>query len=587
MPSNKSGVGRLVPASPLEFSRYAKNLAWLLEAPLHVAHDLLAACYGFGSVHELKKTIPAPGEDNKPTGPFDAPRERPPYFPVETDANPNSENRLTPLSPRERQLLLFSERIMYKRTEQEGRFRRRHYAVLDAAFFSAPSVHRKKFAELKLGILAMEGSDLERERYLELNWPPAFWSYLEATQLLHINATQGLSELKDSSVYFDQAEVMSIADLFHATAAHRAPAIFLAMVGESPEPLDEFLPGYSDCFDCPQDLPSIRNGREGLFEPFGDDYFWEVLHESMPGDSFSELPPELFEMEIREIATSPPKGTPEQVIAFARKWRLHQLRGLSGWYVGDEDTERCLAKTCEMFWPGSAGNTVTEKSDLVWEISRNAPSLYLYSEFCEVDRSDNTDSNCKMWKFKAILTRFAPDDEEDVVGYMAGWLVDPCLGHYVCEETDLYAHDDQMLSDGVDAFLKAYIPFNGHDDLVAFVNSQWNTSVAITEIVLRDKYKKIGLTPLAFTAFTAMFQNAPYTDFPDGWLEWADFDLDTDADISDREPDVDINPPGVFMVPVQRKNKRLRSYLVSLTPYDELDQKENHDVFPFHFEAPK
>jgi hypothetical protein len=47
-----------------------------------------------------------------------------------------------------------------------------------------------------------------------------------------------------------------------------------------------------------------------------------------------------------------------------------------------------------------------------------------------------------------------------------------------------------------------------------------------------------------------MHQNAPFTERTDGWLEWADFELERDADIGDREPDVYITPPSVFLVPV-------------------------------------
>ncbi len=589
MPNPHSGAGRLIPASALEFSRYTKNLAWLLEAPLHFAQKVLVACYGFSDVHELKATIPAPGEDAKPTGPFDEPRERPSFFPKDLENRTYVENRLCRFTARELRLLEISENVLHRREEKEGRLRRRHYAVLDAGFFSVPSVHRKRFAEVKAGILAMEGTAEERERYLEVNWPPAFWSYLEATQLLRVDA-QGLSELKDSSTYFDEKYVMSIADMFHDTAAHRAPAIFLAMVGDDPEALDEVLPDYAGYEDVCEVPPSIVNGRTGLFDVSEWDSWSEALAHRLPEGVSEELSSKLFDMRPYEIAVSPPNGTPSNVLTLARKWRLHQLRSLSRLYVDSEFVNRRVSRASDMFWPGSPGNTVTQTSEFVLTISRNAPSLMLYSEFAERSRTDETEYNRQFWSFKTLLTRTAPNEEEDVVGYMAGWLIVLATDRFVCD-SDMLLEDvgyhEPMLAEGVEAFLKSYLPFNGFNDLLTFVNSRWHSSVAITEIVLRDKYKKEGLAPLAFTGFSGAHQNAPFTDVYDGWLEFADFDVASDEDIGEREPDVYIDAPGVFMVPVQRQNMRLRRHLMDMSPQDALDDEEHLDVFPFHFESPK
>jgi hypothetical protein len=451
-------------------------------------------------------------------------------------------------------------------------------------------VHRKKFAEVKSGILAMEGTSLERERYLERNWPPAFWAYLEGTQLLHYDATAGLSELKNSSLYFEEAEIMSIADMFHSTAAHRAPAIFLQMVGESPEGEEDELPNYEDgLYDNTNELPSIGAGRPGLFEIYDPEDWAQVLLELLPEDLPEELHEKLYRSAPQDIAASPPEGTPELVIVIARKWRLHQLRTFCRRYVNSSYEERHVSRSAEMFWPGSAGNTVTVESDFVWTISRNAPSLMLYSEFSEHSRMDE-DENRQLWRFKTLLTRTAPDEEEDVVGYMAGWLVVLASDNYVCNDDRLredVGYIDRMLSDGIKSFLKGYLSYGGFEDLVEFVNSGWNSSVAITEIVLRDKYKKQGLVPLAFTGFNVQHSSAPYTDFSEGWLEWADFGLETGADILEREPDVHITPPGVFMVPAARKNKRLRRYLMGLAPQepDSFTENEVLEVFPFHPES--
>lgn len=57
--SNSSG--RFLPATLLDFSRYAKNLAWLLDIKTQAAQELLSRMYGYEHLHELQQAIKAGG----------------------------------------------------------------------------------------------------------------------------------------------------------------------------------------------------------------------------------------------------------------------------------------------------------------------------------------------------------------------------------------------------------------------------------------------------------------------------------------------------------------------------------------------
>lgn len=48
---------RFVPASQFDFSRYAKDLAWLLEIKLQPAQELLSRIYGYEHLHELQQAL--------------------------------------------------------------------------------------------------------------------------------------------------------------------------------------------------------------------------------------------------------------------------------------------------------------------------------------------------------------------------------------------------------------------------------------------------------------------------------------------------------------------------------------------------
>jgi hypothetical protein len=597
MPIAIPRAGRLVPASVLDFSRYSKNLAWLLECPLNVARELLADCYGFGTVHELQACIPAPGENSRPTGPFESPRARPPYYPVPGARYARFENRLAPLSAGERQLVMAAEGMYYRLPSPEGRRRRRYLAILDAAFFSAPAVHRKKFAEVKAGILAMEGGPDTREAHLETHWPPAFWSFLEWTQMLDVDAQDGLAELKDSSLYYSAAHVMSIGDMFHSTAAHRAPAAFLAMVGEGQSPAEFGLPEYADEWLDDQGLPAVHPEKPGLFSVDDQDVWYECLRAALGSAVPDELADKLYLMAPHELAAAPPAETPEKVLPLARKWRLNQLRQLSKLYTESEYQNRYSSGQTAVFWPDALDGLPTNGLDETavdglrhaLRVTGQAPNLLLFVELEEHGRSDNDDSSRQLWKFKVLLTRLAHDEPEDVVGYMTGWLVGLASEDYVCDQNELLEdasyEEDGILQDGLGAFVNSYLPYAGIQDVLAFVNSRHHSSVAITEIVLRPKYRKRGLMAAAFSAFNQFHVEALFSSTTSHPAE-ANFDIDGYFDPMQMPPEVDVIAPGVFMVPVPPKAKRLEGHLLSTTPArdDEMDGTEL-EVFPFRARA--
>lgn len=591
--SELTGAGRLIPASELEFSRYAKNLAWLLECPLHFAREALSICYGFGSEHELRQAIPAPGDKEASTGPFEPPRARPAFAPVDEEpkSSPPAPNELQSFSPREDRLITISLNCMYQReyklTREQalnlrGRLRRRHYAILDGAFFSAPSVHRKAFAEVKKGIIAMEGSPDDAERYLEQNWPPGFWTYLECMPTRDFDPTPALEELKDKSIYFSPEEILGLANISKETAVHRAAAVFLAMAGTGGE--GHSLPETTAFFDGPPE-PEVRIGHTGLFYSswMGD---WEQeLEQSIAALRIpAKVEKKLKEKFIpEEILKDPPTGTPDELLMLARGWRLKELRAYCSAYIESEYGEKRWSLRGESFWPGTPGYTVTEPSPLVLQFSRAAASLMVTIELTEESQYHSLGENFRALKFKALLTRAAPDEVEDVVGYMAGWTLQMDDGEYAANAVDVLEYiGDPMLHDGLDGFVKGYLPFTGQSEL-EFNNSQFSNGVCITELVLREKYRNQGLSSIALEGFANTISNAMYCETPEHWETMADFERPTDdaADYMDRmDDDPYPSTPGVFLIPVDRKNKKLRKHLLGLEiTVESLD--EGVDVFPF------
>lgn len=593
MPETRNGAGRFVPASQLDFSRSAKNLAWLLEVPLHLAQAMLAHAYGFADLHELQASLAPADPASRVAGPFDAPRERP-LFGLEAHAGlpRNVPNLLARLSPRELRMVTLSERVMHGREDSSGRLRRRHFSVLDCAFFSVPSQHRKAFSEVKTGILAMESSPAERERYLEQHWPPAFWSYLEISYLLRIDARPALEELKDSSVFFDASHILGIADLMQQTAAFHAPRIFLSMAGDDREHVDEYESLFISEYEG-WPAPVIATGAVGLFEVDEGTCWYEVLMKYLPGPENEALREIVEGMTREELQDAPPPGTPPELLALARKWRLLQLRALCRGYATDEYVARGFARDAELFWPGSPGNTITEVSDFAWTVSRNAPSLWFHVEFSEADLVLGEGAPHCFWQFKALLTRIAPGEPSDVVGYMTGWLVETANADYASEEADLMEDAeglDSLAEAGTRAFLQRFLPYQGQDSLLEFVNSTYRYAFAPIEIVLRPKYRGQGLGKLALEEFARMASSKGISEHPLGWRELADFEQETvgryDQSWFEDEPDISVAAPYVLLIPVEKTNKKLARYLKLLELEDE-STGDPVEVFPLWYEGPQ
>lgn len=592
MPTENHGAGRLVPASALDFSRYSKNLAWLLQCPLHAAQGFLAYSYGFGSVHELKACIPSADATDILTGPFDIPRERPAYFVPDEIPHTAEPDMLSRITVRERRLIRLLERQPYDDNAHQGHKRRRLYAVIDAAFFAAPSVHRKRFAEVKRGILAMEGLDTEREAYLEQNWPPAFWAFLECTQLLYADGRECLTELQNSSIYFRADEVQAIGNIFQNTAAHRAPAVFLAMAGEDPGVVECAMPEYV-LYDDELGLPLVGNSKPGLFFLEDYDYWANALRENLQDEFTPELHEQLYAMSPHVLAATPPPGTPARVVSLARKWRLHQLRALSEHYINSPYTARYFSATSGLYWPGSFPQGGPSELPVEAQVAANhallcagtVPYLTLHTELEGESASTVESEHRQLWKFKTLITRWTRNEPEEAVGYMAGWVFAPASEKYVCNtETVLeeakWDHGP-MLHQGLSAFINTYLPFAGHDDLLAFANSRWHSSVAVSEIVLRKEYRKQGLMSVALSAFNQMFTDVPFSTEPPLPI-YANFDLEDEPDAMEMAAELEMAPPGVFMIPMPPNAKRLQRYLMGMSPdHHDLDDDSDVDVFPF------
>ena len=90
---------------------------------------------------------------------------------------------------------------------------------------------------------------------------------------------------------------------------------------------------------------------------------------------------------------------------------------------------------------------------------------------------------------------------------------------------------------------------------------------------------------VALSAFNEMFSLLNFLDPPIPMF--ANFDLEWDPDPMDAPREINIAPPGVFMIPVPENSNSLQQHLLSMNPdHHEVVDETDVEVIPFRFHRP-
>ena len=151
---------RFVPASPLDFSRYAKDLAWLLNVKLHQAQELLSRIYGYEHLHELQQAM----KRGLAAGPYwdDGP----------TDGELCDEHRLLEGLPGERSMRPVNVLLAWKKEKASSEWLEENERfIVELGLMDSPASHRDCVKRVK-GYLQGEWS-VDSHGY-----PTGFWSFI-------------------------------------------------------------------------------------------------------------------------------------------------------------------------------------------------------------------------------------------------------------------------------------------------------------------------------------------------------------------------------------------------------------------------
>lgn len=177
---------RFVPASALDFSRYAKNLAWLLGVKLQAAQELLSQIYGYEHLHELQQAL----KSGFPPGPFwdDGPSEDK----VETGL------RLLAGMPGERSLRPAKVLCAWKRMQGQQPYLGQNEAlIVELGLMDSPASHRDCVRRVKKYLEGEYSADAH-------GYPTGFWSFLVDYEFEYVNDEQRtVRKLLEASGYED------------------------------------------------------------------------------------------------------------------------------------------------------------------------------------------------------------------------------------------------------------------------------------------------------------------------------------------------------------------------------------------------
>lgn len=591
-----SGAGRFRPASPADFTQYAKNLAWLLRCKLQVAQELLATVYGYASAHELRAELAKPFAELDAAGPYDGPTRWPLFSVYANDVDwEDRESGLDSLSWLKG--TSFDARLLIEiQSFTEGRFlNRRQLGALEAGFFCSPKEHRLLFKHVKAGCLALEGTPAQHQAWLEMNWPVGHWA------LLRTLYGHPYSWRPDGS----------LDPFFVRLCRSRAAAIYLHMTSGLTRPVYEVA---YDSF-CEPGNTRLDGGQVGLFAEEHEAWY-HFLDELLEQERSTVVSDEAWDkvidscdayLKTRCTDTStlhPLVRDNTGVIDFIKSFRLKHLRTKCKSQSDVEAQEQLVVLGSRSAWPDQATEDQVKAMDFMELVRfrRQEMDFMLDCQLRLVRDSFHETEGCHMslWRYVAVFTRIDGVAETTVqVGVVHGWYIVPFDAEGPVLDGDLYECMDAssaQLNDVWKVLVGEYFPNVGIDSVNDFMNEDGQFAcLATAEIDIETRFRGQGLVPALLNTVDKILADASFRSADGNWKACALAAADLDHDDGDEldEGIAHFTAPGVFIIPVEgdpsedrTMRPHLRGVLNKVRKPINLTEKEHlkHKLIR-HFEA--
>lgn len=459
---------RFVPASKLDFSRYAKDLAWLIERPLNECQEILARIYGYEHLHELQQHMekghePGPYwddgiEDKWGTGHLEGPNpyDRSPVLPA-TFSGQRSSRAVDTL-------------LAWKRLKGEYPYLdNKEDLITDLGLTDSPASHRDCVRRVKL-YLKDEASVDPR------GWPTGFWSSLHPLggRSLGGFSTEALRE----RFGVGDLHTLPLTPRDSATCQQLDLAVDV-LLELSPKTEKTMFDGEFEFWD----LEAWPCFWDELAAYQYDGWSWEgmCVQAVFGGESSLTVLEDDAEDHLKAFVRWPCQKTYDacgsklpyaEAVARVSKWRNEWLtEAAASWR---SEVRRLFSRTADTF------DTATRiwRSDLGW-----------MQLLASLEKSYDTESVARH-RIAACLSKTVAGENCVLLGMANGWLFSPCeSGHYVDGEDLVWALEekDEIIEEGW-SLVKRYMAMRGIPDMNTWVNSGEGSAMLVGRVSMTPEH---------------------------------------------------------------------------------------------------
>lgn len=436
---------RFVPASKLDFTRYAKNLAWLLERPLQECQEILSRIYGYEHLHELQANL----DRGLPPGPYwDEGAEE--MGEGARDANPYDGRPVLPACfSGQRSFNAVGVLLKWKANKGERGYLESHEDLItDLGLTDSPASHRDCVRRVKLYIDGTHTID-------QHGWPTAFWSYMH----------------RYDPRQFGPFSTAAIREAFGVVHCGTFPI----------STRDHYACSHLDlAVDVVQKLSEgvETDGGSNAFEFFSDSEEWPMFWDALSKHSNRHT---TWEEECIEWLFGAADGVDDDDprIAFVR-WpgpKTYKNSGIKTPYAAAVEEVRkwrnAWLVAAARAWREDHPQIFVKSETRVDEERRfSSHDLGHLMMRAALKRNYSGDSVTEH-RLSATMAMKVKEQENVIIAAVKGWIFSPCAGNTYTDGNELdYAISemDSVIEDGWD-LVKRYMTIRGIPDMDTWVNS--------------------------------------------------------------------------------------------------------------------
>ena len=498
---------RFVPASPLDFSRYAKNLAWLVGIKLQEAQELLSRVYGYEHLHELQQAL----SKGLPAGPY------------WDEGPPDGETPIEELSllcglPGERSLRPLKIFLDWKAKRGGHRWLENNESFIpELGLTDSPPSHRDCVRRVK--------ALLDGEYTVDPHgYPTGFWSFLSRYRLDRLGtAFTNLKQTVEIDEWWGTGGPIDPADQRLCIARSRAVDVVWAL-GEAIEHEDVEW-GFN--------FGEIEQDWLSMWELLGDDNPWvdpweEACVEYVFNWEDNEYPDDQVEAMLefvrwpcaRRLSKCGLDLDLSETCSKVGKWRLGWLRAAAAQWI-DEKT-RIIALEGESHHQED-GHWVRDPGTVTVVMRRLAKF-----DSDEISLLDVT----------ATMTVADEQGKDVVVALAKGWHFAPLGDRYFSdfETVDAFIDDYDLLPEGW-RLMKRYMSIRGIERMKDWVNSDEGCGMTLVKLTMAEPFDSDQHRARMIVLLTNCFdeEGGPYTSsseqfgFQNHFASMEDMYMETDS----------------------------------------------------------